>query len=181
MLHSFAAKAALADTVKILKRNGYTIAELNKRYQQRFEKPILKTETFTKGVYKTSNEFISNNPSIKEYEFKKDKKATILYTKTANNEWSPARTAYGFCDGKTIWINVNNIFHPLIRQGNTFEFIADLKYARRLSDGGIFFYTGLSPASIALTSLLYVATTSHENHDSGRSVYQLNLETGEYY
>ena len=125
LLAAFAAKAAAADVAKILKRTGYSIEELDKRYKQRFYKPILQATQLNEGVYKSFAEFINNNPSVGQYEFKKDKKATILYTKTGGNDWFPDRKVFGFCDGKVIWINVDNTFHPLIRQGNTFEFLVD--------------------------------------------------------
>ncbi|MDQ6815597.1 MAG: hypothetical protein M3040_17850 [Bacteroidota bacterium] len=182
VLDRFVSKVGLLDTGMVLRRSSYSAAQLDRRYQQRFEKQILTSRSLTKGVYTSSTEFINNNPSIQEYQFEKDKKATILYTRSNRHEWLPARTAFGFCDGHTIWINVHNIFHPLVRQGNTFEFIADINYAnRRTSGSGVYIPAAGSVASIGASALISAATTSYENYDSGKSVYQIDMETGEFY
>jgi hypothetical protein len=179
MLEAFAKKAASIDLAKIEKRNAYGIADVEKKYNQRFNKPILVAVTLKLGVYKTIEEFINNNPSLEHYEFKKDSKATILYTKEANNEWLPTREVFGFCDGVTAWINVNNVFHPLIKQGNTFEFIADLNHtAKRKYKGGV--APANNVAVYAGFTALSLSAYSPDKYYIGKSLYQLNFEKSDF-
>ena len=90
----------------------------------------------------------------------------------------PARNVFGFCDGNQIWINANGLFHPLIKQGNTFEFIADLNlYNNTVDRRKIYLMQGSAGVSVGLT-LLSFSTSSMEKYYFGKSVYQMNLETG---
>ena len=63
-----------------------------------------------------------------------------------------------------------------------FEFIADLNYAKPKT-GSTSLYNPMSGtvASFGLSALLSAATTTYENYDAGKSVYQLDMETGEYF
>lgn len=125
VLDAFALKASAIDTSKVFRKKGYNLNEIRSRYTRVYEKAILTTHTYQKGVYQNFREFIDNAPSIKEYEFRKDKHLNILYTKSNGGDWLPEHQVFGFCDGKTIWINANFTFRPLVRQGNTFEFLSD--------------------------------------------------------
>ncbi len=178
VLHAFAAKAALIDTGRIFKRNAYTASDLDKRYQQSFNKPILQAQQLNRGVYKTFNEFVNNNPSVLQFKFEKDKKGAVLYTKTDGNDLMPERKAFGFCDGRVIWINARNVFYPLIRQGNTFEFLS-VFYDRRVTNHSI--VEGSSPAAVIGESVLATAISNALIEDpSVKMVHQLNMENGDY-
>lgn len=147
---------------------------------QRFDKPILQAQQLQAGVYKTFSEFINNNPSVKQYEFKKNKKVAILYTRTGDNDWLPERKAFGYCDGKVIWINAANVFRPLVRQGNTFEFL-DYSYPEILRNRRSSVYFGTTQLETLAGSLLLSGANSLFDDDpGGKIVYQLNMENGEY-
>jgi hypothetical protein len=180
VLEAFAIKASSIDTGKILKRSSYTTGDIEKRYLQRFNKPILKATELKAGVYETGEEFISNRPSIRDYEFRQDSKATVLYTKSDGKDWLPTRTAFGFCNGSSIWINVDGVFYPLIRRGNTFEFVADVNQFKSRNGGSVYFFRGSAAASVGLTALS-LATANQDKYHFGKYVYQLNMESGEFY
>jgi hypothetical protein len=183
VLNVFAAKAALIDTGRIFKRTGYKPEDLDKRYLQKYNKPILQTQQLNAGVYKTFSEFINNGPSVKQYEFKKDKKATILYTKIEGNDWLPESKAFGFCDGKIRWLNMGNVFYPLVQRGNTFEFLADYyTINNKGSSNSRGVYVGSTPGELLAGALITTALDSAMDTDpKGKIVYQLDMENGTFY
>jgi len=79
---------------------------------------------------------------------------------------------------------VNNVFHPLIRYGNTFEFIADLNFYKtghKRTNINIIGRPGLSAGlSLGLAAMSLYTNTS-DKYYVGKSVYQLNLDNGEFY
>jgi len=91
-------KISKMDTGKITKRNAYTQDQVTDRYQNRFNIPILNTNTYNKGIYKSFAEFKNNAPSITEFTLKKD----LLYD--SNNNIINPLDIFGFSDGKTCWI-----------------------------------------------------------------------------
>ncbi len=96
----------------------------------------------------------------------------------------PTREAFGFCDGSTLWINVNNVFHPLIKYGNTFEFIANLNSYKTKYKSTNIPIAGRFGLSTSLSLGLYAIslyTNSSDKYSRGQSVYQLNLDNGEFY
>lgn len=183
ILMVLAAKSALLDTQKIFSRKSYTPAELDKKYDERFNKPILQEQHLNAGVYKTFNEFIHNSPSVKEFEFNTGKAAYILYTHHNGNEWLPERSAFGFCDGKVIWINVKNSFRPLIRRSNTFEFLDDdegLSFKGRHKSAT--FAQGGSPlATLGASAMATAMTNAMANDVSNTTLCQLDVEHGNFY
>jgi hypothetical protein len=180
VLDVFSAKAAMIDTEKVFKRNALRAEDVDNRYRMKFRKPVLLAENLTAGVYKTLNEFINNQPFTTEYDFKKEKKVSILYTKTNGSDWAPERKAFGFCDGKVIWINVKNSFYPLVRQGNTFEFIANYYIVDEGSGGSS--AVVLPNNSLPIVAAFAISTAiSNPVYNKWRQViYQLNMENGSY-
>lgn len=95
------------------KKNSYTFKQIDSFSSVLKRLPVLSETSYKKGVYKTFQEFLYNNPSIKEYELQKTKKADMLYIKNDQGEAIPTRKVWGFCDGEFIYINSQNIFFPL--------------------------------------------------------------------
>lgn len=137
-----------ADVDKILKRKSYTQDQITARYQSLFNLPILAADTYKKGIYKTFEEFKNNAPSITAFSMKTEKmrvnlsqtpkvdattfiqpRNTAVFLYDDNNDIIPALTIFGFCDGKTCWIQHGAFYYPLIRVGEAFEFMYDFYYA----------------------------------------------------
>lgn len=83
---------------------------------------LKETSSPNRGVYKTFNEFKTNNPSIKNYELKKDKFSDMLYAKDDEKNEYPIRFAWGYCDGSKIFIKSGDKYFPLNPFGNTYFF-----------------------------------------------------------
>ena len=176
MANTVAAKAASGDIDKILKRKGYTAEELENRYKLQYNKPILQDKILNKGVYKTFAEFVANNPSITEFKFKKIKKAIILYTKTKDKEWEAENHSFGFCDENILWISTFESFRPLLRHGNTFEFLEPTGYKNYSS--GLLAGSG-NPLIAIGGGLIASAITSSLDTSTDVSIKQLDMESGE--
>jgi hypothetical protein len=183
LLGAFANKSALTDSLSVIKRNGYSYDDIINKYEKRFIEPIITDTVLNKGVYKTVAEFLNNNPSVKYFEFNKE---GILYTRLDNSELAPTREAFGFCDGERIWININRSFHPLIKQGKTFEFLADMnllnKVIQPLNTPYIYHdYNEPIGETIATTAALALAAILIPANYSSQFVYQLDIQTGQFY
>ena len=120
--------------VHIVNKRKFNRTELQNYYAQRWDKPILKSDHYTKGVYKNFNEFLNNQPSILQYVVKKDKLVDILYIPIGKDQLSPARDVWGYCDGNKIFIKSGENFYPLVRVQNAFYFLGSKELMREQDD-----------------------------------------------
>ena len=97
-----------------------------------------------------------------------------------NNEWLPMRNVYGFCDGKVIWISRNSSYFPLIKQGNTFEFIAYPNSFRDKETGHPIYVQGSPGLSLGL-SVASILNNYTGNHYMGEYLFQMNIDNGQFY
>ncbi len=147
------------------------LEEILSRRNKQTHIPIFTETAYKKGVYKTFEEFKMNAPSVTEYEYKKGKLGDVLYVKEGKNEF-PDRMAWGFCDGKNVFINSSDIFSELIRDGNTFYF------------KGIKSITKTTRHRLETASLFNLATNTGQKRSAysvDSKYYQIDMETGEVY
>jgi hypothetical protein len=85
--------------------------------------PIYCKDTLSTGVFKNLDEFMNNTPSITEfrYEVGEGKIKLFIPVEGVIGEFRRTRTAYGFYDGKQMYVLYNTIFMPVERVGNTYE------------------------------------------------------------
>lgn len=155
----------------LAKARKISATDILNKIRSGYKQPVLNDVVYKKGIYASFNEFKTNNPSITEYEFKKGQLGDLLYVKKDGLEY-PERTAWGFCDGKNIYINSGDKYSQLIRVGNTFDF------------KGIKSITKLVTRNILKTSLLNLATNTGEkvtNFNARLKYYQVDMESGEVY
>jgi hypothetical protein len=148
-----------------------TLHDIAKKASKERSVPILIETAYRKGVYKTFDEFRNNAPSVTDFEYKKGKFGDMLYVREGDTEY-PDRTAWGFCNGKNIFINSSDLFSELIREGNTFYF------------KGIKSVTRKARHNMMKTSMLNLATNTGEKRTSysiDNRYYQVDMETGEVY
>ena len=145
--------------------------DIQTNYKMQQSLSILNAPVFTKGVYKTFEEFKKNAPSLKEYEFRESEMGDLLYVKNNGTEY-PERNAWGFCDGTNLFINSGNKFSSLIKSQHTFYF-EGLKGSERKAKH-----------DIPYTSLFNVITNTGRKITKFKGVlkyYQVDMETGEVY
>ena len=142
-------KIEQANLNQIKQRKHYTEDSINKRYEARFNIPILTTDTYKQGIYRSFNEFKNNSPSIDSFSVSTDKikvkssgvgtidltnavihkRNTVVYLYDANNQLITPSEIFGYCDGKFLWIQHGSFFYPLVKTGNSFEFMYIFHYA----------------------------------------------------
>ncbi len=144
-------KIEQADLERIAKRKPYTETEIIKRYTDRFNIPVIITNTYKKGVYKNFYEFKSNSPSIDSFIITTDKlkvsksastnidltsliyttfqkRNTAVFLYDQKNQLISPSDIFGYCDGETMWIQHGAFFYPLEKISNSFEFMYTYHY-----------------------------------------------------
>jgi len=109
------------DPRQVIKRKSYTDEQIKERYQSRFNIPVLTNDHYERGVYKNFNEFRNNAPSVTRFKVKTQGNTASLYD--SDNNIINSLKAFGFCDGRTCWIQNGIYCFPLVRVGNSFEFL----------------------------------------------------------
>jgi len=139
--------------------------------QSNTDVPILKATNLKYGVYESFEEFKKNDPSILAFEYKKGKFGDMLYVKKDGNEY-PDRTAWGFCDGKNLFINSGDKFSELIRDCNTFYFQGIKSVAKEAKH--IFMKS---------SGFNYLTNTGLKKtvYNVDNRYYQVDMETGKVY
>ncbi len=119
---AFAAKINRTNLNNLSQKKQYTFSDIVESVQEKYNLPILKDTLLKKGVYLSLNDFTQNNPSYSNYEIRKEKLADDLYITNKDGVSELTRNAFGYCDGKNIWIWLANNFFLLHRRENDFEF-----------------------------------------------------------
>jgi hypothetical protein len=162
---------ALNFEVVLMKSRKLMLEDIMVYNSKTINTPILTQTEYKKGVYKTFDEFKNNTPSIKEFQFKKGSAGDILYV-TENGQEYPERTAWGFCDGKDIFINSGDKYSQLVNQGRTFYF----KGIKSIDRNG--------KHRFMKSSMLNLITNTGEKKTSYNmeyKYYMIDMETGEVY
>lgn len=123
VLYPLIQKIKNIDSINVQKRKAYTVQQIQQRYQNRFNLPVLTAAKYKRGIYKSFEEFINNEPSVTDFRSQNKGNATTLYYL---NGKKVNTTIFGFSDGETFWIYRGSYCTPLIRLGNSFEFFRTL-------------------------------------------------------
>lgn len=84
--------------------------------------PLLSANKYNKGIFMTIEEFRQNKPGIAEFRIERSDYYDIIYAKTKNKADSAILDAFGYSDGKNIYIRYGYSFFTLLRSGDGFEF-----------------------------------------------------------
>lgn len=90
--------------------------------RSRFDAEITETPNLTPGVYASFEEFRKNAPSIPHFEIRKEKKDQLLYIQDAGGSFYYSHDAWGYCDGKSVFIMRDGKLYQLWKEGNAFYF-----------------------------------------------------------
>lgn len=155
----------------IAKSRKLSLYDMQQKYLQRSYVPVLKSADLKKGVYKNFEEFKLNAPSISNYELREGSIGDVLYVKEGDAEY-PTREAWGFCDGKDIFINSGDKFSRLVRRENTFYFFGIKGVVQKSKHIG-----GMS------SGLNYAMNTGPKKtvYKLDLKYYQIDMESGEVY
>jgi len=121
MLNTLADSAAI-----LLDRLGndgkqLTLNEISHFNQSRFNPVICSGNiVLNSGVYRDFQEFKDNAPSIHNFETTRDKDRLLLYLKQNDGTSYYTRGAWGYCDGKTIYVMKDGMLVPVWKEGKAF-------------------------------------------------------------
>ncbi len=76
----------------------------------------------TPGVYTSFDEFRNNAPSIRDFEIKLEKKERVLYIREQGRSYY-SHNAWGYCDGKNIFVMRDGVLCHAWREGKAFYFL----------------------------------------------------------
>ena len=138
------------------KENGPWVAleDIRQFNSSRFEAPIAETPP-ARGVYANFEEFRNNTPSIQDFEIKTENNEHLLYIRESGNTYY-SHDAWGYCDGKDIYVMRDGVLCPAWKEGKAFYL----------------------PAAVTAGSTLTIA----RSHDyKQRSIYSIDMDTGAIY
>ena len=94
------------------------LADIRQFNDSRFYAPIGDTEP-ARGVYANFEEFRNNTPSIQDFEIKTENHERLLYIRESGTAYY-SHEAWGYCDGKTIYIMRDGVLYPACKEGKAF-------------------------------------------------------------
>jgi hypothetical protein len=173
---------SLLINTNILKKKRLSAEKLNEYYDKNFQKPILEDADLKRGVYMNFNEFLKNIPSQTNFDVRKTKLADDIYLINESDTF-PTRHAWGYCDGKNVYIKQGINLYKLFRQKNGFAFIGskELKQTALLHTY-VPFPDFSNPYLDVGTKLgLSALTLPHDKYVPLSVPLHLDMETGEVY
>ena len=121
LLGELTENAALAAASKESSGKWITRDDIRRFSQSRFDIPIFDTAMLVRGVYASFEEFRNNAPSIHDFEVKTDN-GPALYLKSGDGTSYYTHNAWGYCDGRQVFLMRGGLLQPLYKAGNTFCF-----------------------------------------------------------
>ncbi len=166
----------------------------------RFDAPISHNTTLTRGVYANFEEFRNNTPSIMDFEIKMDNRERLLYIHE-DGKTIYSHSAWGYCDGTSIYIMRDGILCPAWKEGKAFYFYSDTRKPRNPYSNGngpnssfggpnttpVEPYAGTITPSMAATGMLgtgligSLVPTSRNSDYKQRCIYSVDMDTGDIY
>ena len=124
MLADFADSASLLTARKAGKGRTLSREEIQQFNQSRFSAPVTTDTAFIRGVYASFDEFRNNNPSIRDFELKQENDHFLLYVKDQGGTAYYSHDAWGYCDGKGIFIMKEGALRRAWKEGKAFYFLS---------------------------------------------------------
>lgn len=125
--------------------------------QSRFVLPIDGMADLTQGVYASFEELRNNNPSIRNFELKMEGSNLLLYVKQPNGRSYYSHDAWGYCDGKNLFVMKDGVLRLAWKEGRAFYF------------------------SSALTAPSAVISSNMNLSSRSRYIYTIDMDTGSIY
>ena len=85
-----------------------------------FDVPILKDSLPVTGVYFSLEEFKNNKPRERNFEVSRDKLTDLIFIRQPDGKLIPEREAWGYSDGKNMFIRSHENYFRLQRRGYAF-------------------------------------------------------------
>src|SRR5258708_16515201 len=120
--------------------------------QSRFDPPISKDSSLVKGVYMNFEEFKNNAPSVQDFEIKKERDDRILYLKEAGGRSYYSHNAWGYCDGKNVYVMRDGLLVPAWKEGKAWYLFSQIQIIDPKRQGGSIGGPGVAGPATTITS-----------------------------
>jgi len=137
--------------------------------------PILSDTYLVRGVYNSFKEFKMNQPASRDFEVQNGRLGDMIFVKDAAGQEAPERNAWGYCDGKKIFMKMSDKFYELHRCGQTFNVFGAIQLTRR---------SNIKAGNVLLLGLAAGAVGSQNKKTTYYLLdkpYQLEMNNGEVY
>ncbi|HWK03721.1 MAG TPA: hypothetical protein VNS58_08815 [Puia sp.] len=149
--------------------------------RSRFDPPISKDSSLVKGVYNTFEEFKDNTPSVQDFEIKREKGNLILYLKEAGGHSYYSHNAWGYCDGKNVYIMKDGMLTPAWKEGKAWYLFSQVQIIDPKRQGGSVGGPGFTtPSPGGATTTGPYMTTSGGN-ETQLHILTVDMDTGKLY
>lgn len=194
MLANLADSASAVLSRKEMNGRQISLDDIKQFNRTRFDAPICTNNPpLVKGVYKTFEEFKNNQPSITDFEIKKEKDNNILYIKEAGKDSYYSHDTWGYCDGRTVYIMKEGTLIPAWREGNAWYLFGRIEtehFSQNGNETHVSTYSG-TPSSVGTsfkgTSVGVIAPTIIINtipklyKTSQKSIFTVDMDSGKLY
>jgi hypothetical protein len=105
--------------------------EIEEHNRKKFDLPILHDSVLVAGVYYSFEDFKNNNPPQKTFELGKDKLTSVIYIRQQDGKLATVNDAWGYCDGRNLYILSLSNYFRLQRRANSFYIYGAKKYTHK--------------------------------------------------
>jgi hypothetical protein len=156
------------------------IGDIRQFNASRFEAPIGTDSGLTRGVYANFEEFRNNAPSIRDFEVKVEDNRRILYTREGGNSYY-THDAWGYCDGKDVYIMRDGVLYSAWREGKAFYFYRDIISRVNPQDVGMAERGAGAEGPLTRGATAGDSVTGRHADYKRRYVYSVDMDTGNVY
>jgi hypothetical protein len=105
--------------------------EIELHYNKRFDIPILRDSILVPGVYLSFDDFKNNQPTQKNFELSKDKLTALIFIRQPDGKLFPVKDAWGYCDGRNLFIRSLSNYFLLQRRENSFYIYGSKEFGHK--------------------------------------------------
>lgn len=159
-----------------------SLSQIEAYNKKRVDQPIFSNTLWQRGIYLTYADFLNNKITTKEFVVELEDLTDQLYL-VDNGQKRLFDDFWGFCDGKQLFVRSGFNYYPLVKQGNTYEFIGKAKANQftkliDLQTQGPLHYKSMTKRS---TKNAMARMAGPNLNDGGYKPYQLDLESGSFF
>jgi hypothetical protein len=112
-------------------KRKFSLEEIIAHDKKIYDLPILTDTALTAGVYFSFEDFKNNNPSEKHFEISNDKLTSLIFINQPDGKPVAVKDAWGYCDGKNLFVRSLSNYFRLQRRGNSFYIYGSKRYRHK--------------------------------------------------
>jgi hypothetical protein len=176
IIHASIQKIQRINISKALTGKKISWDDIRQFNEQRLKLAVLET-TPAKGIYMNFADFCSNKVLNKEFTIDRGTKGDFLYVKNDSNQDILVDDAWGYSDGKNIYVYSSNNYFKLYRTGNSFKILGakDYSHSRSLN------ILKARPVDLISPNSNFSKEQTTSKYNLVKEYLQLDMESGKLY